>query len=113
MENEREDAGQKEELMKRAAICIIGSELVRGIIQDSHGKTIATDLTRLGYTTTEITIIPDDGSISGVLERLANSVDLIITTGGLGPPLMISLEMPSLIFLISLSKSMRLRRIIW
>ncbi len=72
-------------MMKRAAICIIGSELVRGIIQDSHGKTIATDLTRLGYTTTEITIVPDDGSIKRVLERLANSVDLIITTGGLGP----------------------------
>ncbi len=71
--------------MKHAAICIIGSELVRGIIQDKHGQIIAADLTRLGYEVQEITIVPDNGAIAEVLKRLVASVDLIITTGGLGP----------------------------
>ncbi|MCF7934155.1 MAG: nicotinamide-nucleotide amidohydrolase family protein [Spirochaetia bacterium] len=71
--------------MRQAALCIIGSELVRGIIQDRHAKTLASDLTRLGYRVQEITIVPDDGSIVEVLDRLVSNVDLIITTGGLGP----------------------------
>ena len=70
---------------RRAAVCIIGSELVRGIITDAHGKLIASDLTRIGYDVTEILIVPDDGSIRPQLERLVHSTDLIITTGGLGP----------------------------
>lgn len=71
--------------MNTAAVCIIGSELVRGVIQDSHGKTISSDLTSAGYTVQEICIVPDDGSIRAVLGRLVDHVDLIITTGGLGP----------------------------
>ncbi len=71
--------------MKRAALCIIGSELTRGVIQDSHGQMISSDLTRIGYDVREIVIVPDDGSIRRVLHRLAGEVDLVVTTGGLGP----------------------------
>ncbi|MGM0431507.1 MAG: nicotinamide-nucleotide amidohydrolase family protein [Spirochaetota bacterium] len=71
--------------MKQAAVCIIGSELVRGIIQDTHAKTISSDLTRLGYQVCKVTLIPDDGGIEDELRSLSNKVDLVITTGGLGP----------------------------
>jgi nicotinamide-nucleotide amidase len=71
--------------LKTVAICIIGSELVRGIIADAHGKTISSDLTRLGYEVKEIVIVPDDEHIPAILSQLASQADLIITTGGLGP----------------------------
>jgi nicotinamide-nucleotide amidase len=70
---------------KTAALCIIGSELVRGIITDSHAQTIGSDLTRLGYEVKKILIIPDDGGIPDVLKQLSVDADLLITTGGLGP----------------------------
>jgi nicotinamide-nucleotide amidase len=70
---------------KSAALCIIGSELVRGIINDSHAQTIGADLTRLGYEMRKILIIPDDGGIPESLEQLSREADLVITTGGLGP----------------------------
>lgn len=69
----------------KAGICIIGTELVRGIIQDTHVKTISSDLTRLGYEVSRVVMIPDDSSILGELRALRESCDLVITTGGLGP----------------------------
>jgi nicotinamide-nucleotide amidase len=68
-----------------AAICIIGTELVRGVIQDGHAKLISSEMTSLGFSVEQIVIIPDDSGINRVLSDLIGNVDIIFTTGGLGP----------------------------
>ncbi|MBL7005953.1 MAG: nicotinamide-nucleotide amidohydrolase family protein [Spirochaetia bacterium] len=68
-----------------AAVCIIGTELVRGVIQDGHAKLISSEMTALGFSLEQIVIIPDDNGISRFLCDLVGNVDVIITTGGLGP----------------------------
>ncbi len=67
------------------ALCIIGTEITRGIIADKHGTIMARELTNLGYQVRKIVIVPDDGSLSPLLHQCAQEVDLIILTGGLGP----------------------------
>lgn len=69
----------------KAALCLIGTELTRGIIQDGHTKLIASNLESLGYEVSQVIILPDDGTIREVLNGLAARNDVIITTGGLGP----------------------------
>ncbi len=69
----------------KAALCLIGTELTRGIIQDTHTKLVASHLDSLGYHITQVSIIPDDGTIRVLLEELSARTDIIICTGGLGP----------------------------
>ena len=64
---------------------MIGTEITRGIIQDSHGVLLSRELTHLGVHVAEIVSLPDDGTIGPVLSALMRSSDLIIITGGLGP----------------------------
>ena len=47
----------------KASFIIIGTELTRGIIQDSHGSLLSRELTHLGIYVAEIVEVPDDGSI--------------------------------------------------
>ncbi len=68
-----------------ASFIIIGTELTRGIIQDSHGSLMSKELTHLGIHVSEIVIVPDDGSIEKILEAVMRSSDVVIITGGLGP----------------------------
>lgn len=69
----------------KASFIIIGTELTRGIIQDSHGSLLSRELTHLGIYVAEIVEVPDDGSIEKVLEALMRNNDIVIITGGLGP----------------------------
>ena len=69
----------------KASFIIIGTELTRGIIQDSHGSLLSRELTRLGIYVSEIVEVPDDGSIEKVIEALMRNNDIVIITGGLGP----------------------------
>ncbi|MCF7944908.1 MAG: CinA family nicotinamide mononucleotide deamidase-related protein [Spirochaetia bacterium] len=71
--------------LKKYALCIIGTELTKGIIQDSHAKLLSSSLDILGISISRIVIIPDDGSISTVLRELLGQADGILCTGGLGP----------------------------
>ena len=70
---------------KSASICIIGTELTKGIIEDKHSKMISKQLNELNITVNQISIINDDGSIENVLNSWLNNNDLIFVTGGLGP----------------------------
>jgi len=72
-------------LKRTVAICIIGTELVRGVIQDGHAKLISAEMTALGFSVEQIIIIPDDSGINRVLSDLVGNIDIIFTTGGLGP----------------------------
>jgi len=70
---------------KSASICIIGTELTKGIIEDKHSKMISKELNEINITVNQISIINDDGSIENVLNSWLNNNDLIFVTGGLGP----------------------------
>lgn len=70
---------------KTASLCIIGSELTKGIIGDSHSKMICQELNKLNIDVNQISIINDDGSIEIILESYIGRNDFVFVTGGLGP----------------------------
>lgn len=70
---------------KTASICVIGTELTQGIIQDTHSKLISSELTKLGIHTNYMIILNDDGSIKNKLSQMVYESDIVLVTGGLGP----------------------------
>ncbi|MCE7973827.1 MAG: CinA family nicotinamide mononucleotide deamidase-related protein [Leptolyngbya sp. PLA1] len=69
-----------------AALLSIGDELTLGQTLDTNSKWIASALADLGIVTVEHVTVPDDlEAHAGTLRRLASKVDLIVSTGGLGP----------------------------
>lgn len=71
----------------RAAIVVTGTEVLAGVITDANGPWLGGELRRLGLEVRSITVVGDSPSgIRAELERLRDSeIDLIVTTGGLGP----------------------------
>lgn len=70
----------------RVAIVSIGDEVLNGDTLNTNAQWIATQCTRLGAHVVEQRTIPDSVSaITATLTSLNPSVELIITTGGLGP----------------------------
>src|SRR5437868_15005888 len=71
----------------RAGIVVTGTEVLTGRIQDANGPWIADRLMELGVELAHITICGDrPRDIEAQLRFLAEQgVDLIITSGGLGP----------------------------
>ncbi len=71
---------------RTAAILSIGDELTLGQSLDTNAKWLASRLMAVGIVPVEIDTVPDDlRRHTAVLKRLASEVDLIISTGGLGP----------------------------
>lgn len=71
-----------------AAILSIGDEISLGQSLDTNSKWIADRLLQLGVTTVEHVTIGDDQPLTAeTIRRLASRVDLIVSTGGLGPTL--------------------------
>ncbi len=69
-----------------AEIITIGDEILIGQIVDTNSAYIATELSKIGVQVVQITSVQDDKA--HILESLANAekrVDIVITTGGLGP----------------------------
>ena len=71
----------------RAGIVVTGTEVLTGRVQDRNGPWIAGRLLELGVELAHITICGDrPGDIEAQLRFLAgDGVDLIVTSGGLGP----------------------------
>jgi nicotinamide-nucleotide amidase len=71
----------------RAGIVVTGTEVLTGRVQDRNGPWIADRLLELGVELAHITICGDrDSDIEAQLRFLAGEgVDLIVTSGGLGP----------------------------
>jgi nicotinamide-nucleotide amidase len=71
----------------RAGIVVTGTEVLTGRVQDRNGPWIADRLLDLGVELAHITICGDrPGDIAAALRFLAEEgVDLIVTSGGLGP----------------------------
>jgi len=71
----------------RAGIVVTGTEVLTGRVQDRNGPWIADRLLELGVELAHITICGDrQGDITAAMRFLADEgVDLIVTSGGLGP----------------------------
>lgn len=71
----------------RAGIVITGTEVLSGIISDRNGPWLSERLRELGVDLAHITIVGDRREdMAGALRFLASEgVDLIVTSGGLGP----------------------------
>lgn len=69
-----------------AYLLSLGEELLEGRVQDLNASTFATELLRRGYHVVGMRTLGDgDGELTAVLEELDGGVDLILSTGGLGP----------------------------
>ena len=70
----------------RAEVIIIGNEVTSGLIAETNSRTISLRLNEKGIDVSRITSVGDDpGAIKGIVNQALNRVDLVITTGGLGP----------------------------
>ncbi|HEX3734950.1 MAG TPA: competence/damage-inducible protein A [Solirubrobacterales bacterium] len=73
--------------MIRAGIVVTGTEVITGRISDSNGPWVSERLAELGVEVAHILIVADrPGDLEATLRFLAaEGMDLIVTTGGLGP----------------------------
>ena len=71
---------------ERAEIISVGTELVVGTTRDTNGGDLAADLAGRGVEVARMSALPDrlDAVVRAIRDALA-SVDLVVTTGGLGP----------------------------
>jgi nicotinamide-nucleotide amidase len=70
---------------KSAVIISVGTELTEGIIRDSHGAFLSSELTRRNVSVRRIEQLPDDENLLSQFSRAVADADLLIITGGLGP----------------------------
>ena len=69
----------------RAGIVVTGTEVLSGIIRDDNGPWLSERLRRLGVELAHVMVVGDrPADLRAALEFLAD-LDLVITTGGLGP----------------------------
>lgn len=71
----------------RAALVVTGTEVLEGRVKDENGAMVAASLASAGVAVDRITVVGDglDEIRSAVAEALGRGVDLVVTTGGLGP----------------------------
>jgi nicotinamide-nucleotide amidase len=71
----------------RAGVVVTGSELLTGKVQDRNGPWVAQRLASLGVEVTDILLVGDrrDDLAAGLRFLTQQRVDLIVTSGGLGP----------------------------
>ena len=71
---------------KTAAIIVIGNEILSGKVADTNSTFLAQELRRLGVTLSRILVIPDDlQAIAEAVRTYRPAVDVIFTSGGVGP----------------------------
>jgi nicotinamide-nucleotide amidase len=70
----------------RAAVLLVGDELLGGVISDRNAAEVARALGPRGGGVTRIETVGDEaGAIADALRRLAADQDLVVVCGGLGP----------------------------
>lgn len=68
-----------------AAVVTVSDSVAAGTAEDRSGPVAAQALEALGFDVIGITIVPDGvDSVAGALRNLAETVDLVVTTGGTG-----------------------------
>jgi nicotinamide-nucleotide amidase len=72
--------------IRTAVLLAVGSELTTGETRDTNSGDLARILSEAGVTVEWISALPDVlGTVVAALERALEVVDLVVTTGGLGP----------------------------
>jgi nicotinamide-nucleotide amidase len=80
------EGGDRPSGAARAVILSVGTELTEGVIQDSHVRFLAAELTALGFAVRRGAVLPDEAPVfRAELARAADEADLVVVTGGLGP----------------------------
>jgi FAD synthetase len=70
----------------RAAILLIGNELLSGKVEDENARYLTRQLRQLGVTVARIEVVPDvESEIADSVKALAERFDLLFTSGGVGP----------------------------
>lgn len=71
----------------RAGILVTGTEVLTATIRDENGPWLSAELAGIGVELVEILVVADhpDDLINGLEHMKSIGIDLIITTGGLGP----------------------------
>lgn len=70
----------------KAALLIIGNEILSGRTQDANLQYIAKELGKKGVRFAEVRVIPDiEETIISVVNELRKNYDYLFTTGGIGP----------------------------
>ncbi|HPF46743.1 MAG: competence/damage-inducible protein A [Alphaproteobacteria bacterium] len=70
----------------KAALIVIGDEILSGRTQDANINYIAKWLGNLGIILDEVRVIPDDATrIQRTVNECRNAFDYVFTTGGIGP----------------------------
>lgn len=70
----------------KAAIVIIGNEILSGKIQDLNVHYLAQELAKLGIVLSEVRMIPDAAqAIVETIQHLSSKNQYVFTTGGIGP----------------------------
>jgi molybdenum cofactor synthesis domain-containing protein len=73
-------------LAPRAAILLIGNELLSGKVEDENARFLTRELRELGVTLGRVEIIPDTpGEIAEAVRLLSARYDVVFTSGGVGP----------------------------
>jgi nicotinamide-nucleotide amidase len=72
--------------LRSAVLITVGSELTTGETRDTNGGDLARELTALGVDVRSIQALPDDRPVvTDAVRRALEEVDLLVTSGGLGP----------------------------
>ncbi|MEM1383358.1 MAG: competence/damage-inducible protein A [Pseudomonadota bacterium] len=70
----------------RAAMLVIGDEILSGRTRDANAHYLAGEMTRLGIRLAEIRVVPDEAPvIVAAVQALSGAVDYLFTSGGIGP----------------------------
>jgi len=70
----------------KAALIVIGDEVLSGRTQEQNIKYIATKMVENGVELNEVRIVPDiEDAIVAAVRDLKDNVDYVFTTGGIGP----------------------------
>jgi molybdenum cofactor synthesis domain-containing protein len=70
----------------RAAILLIGNELLSGKVDDENARFLTRELRALGVTLSRVEVIPDDpADVAETVRALASRHDIVFTSGGVGP----------------------------
>jgi molybdenum cofactor synthesis domain-containing protein len=70
----------------RAAILLIGNELLSGKVEEQNARFLVRELRALGVVVARIEVIPDDSAeIAETARKLSQRFDLVFSSGGVGP----------------------------
>lgn len=69
-----------------AALIVVGNEILSGKVADSNSAFLAQQLRELGVSLRRIEVVPDEVDvIAEAVRALASNVDVLFTSGGVGP----------------------------